>query len=173
VKLMTDGILLAELQHDRLLSAYDTIIIDEAHERSLNVDFLLGYLRQLLPRRPDLKLVITSATIDVDRIAREQARLRGLVHVLGVGGGEHVGLRALRQLGEGPGFVEEFIALGLEAEDRVDDVPAAVAATGFSRFPVRSPADPSGRERVGRPNPAEVTILHSFVVLLHSDIGSA
>src|SRR3954462_11081722 len=58
VKLMTDGILLAELQHDRDLSAYDTIIIDEAHERSLNVDFLLGYLKQLLPRRPDLKVVI-------------------------------------------------------------------------------------------------------------------
>ncbi|WP_204836026.1 ATP-dependent RNA helicase HrpA [Nocardioides nitrophenolicus] len=70
VKLMTDGILLAELQRDRLLRRYDTIIIDEAHERSLNIDFLLGYLKQLLPRRPDLKLVITSATIDTDRFAR-------------------------------------------------------------------------------------------------------
>src|SRR3954470_18730622 len=69
VKLMTDGILLAELQHDRDLRRYDTIIIDEAHERSLNVDFLLGYLKQLLPRRPDLKLVITSATIDPQRFA--------------------------------------------------------------------------------------------------------
>jgi len=69
VKLMTDGILLAETQADPLLSAYDTIIIDEAHERSLNIDFLLGYLKQLLPRRPDLKLVITSATIDADRFA--------------------------------------------------------------------------------------------------------
>jgi ATP-dependent helicase HrpA len=70
VKLMTDGVLLAEIAHDRLLRQYDTIILDEAHERSLNIDFLLGYLAQLLPRRPDLKLVITSATIDVDRIAR-------------------------------------------------------------------------------------------------------
>jgi ATP-dependent helicase HrpA len=70
VKLMTDGILLAELQRDRDLKKYDTIIIDEAHERSLNIDFLLGYLKRLLPRRPDLKLVITSATIDVDRFAR-------------------------------------------------------------------------------------------------------
>ncbi|TQK69724.1 ATP-dependent RNA helicase HrpA [Nocardioides sp. SLBN-35] len=70
VKLMTDGILLAELQRDRLLRRYDTIIIDEAHERSLNIDFLLGYLRQLLPKRPDLKLVITSATIDVERFAK-------------------------------------------------------------------------------------------------------
>ncbi|MFL6060768.1 MAG: ATP-dependent RNA helicase HrpA [Marmoricola sp.] len=69
VKVMTDGILLAELQHDRDLKKYDTIIIDEAHERSLNIDFLLGYLRRLLPRRPDLKLVITSATIDVERFA--------------------------------------------------------------------------------------------------------
>ena len=69
VKLMTDGILLAELQHDRLLSGYDTIIIDEAHERSLNIDFILGYLKQLLPRRPDLKVVITSATIDPQRFA--------------------------------------------------------------------------------------------------------
>jgi ATP-dependent helicase HrpA len=64
VKLMTDGILLAELQRDRLLRRYDTIIVDEAHERSLNVDFLLGYLTDLLPRRPDLKLIVTSATID-------------------------------------------------------------------------------------------------------------
>ncbi|HZB48343.1 MAG TPA: ATP-dependent RNA helicase HrpA, partial [Mycobacteriales bacterium] len=69
VKVMTDGILLAEIQHDRLLRRYDTLIIDEAHERSLNIDFLLGYLKQLLPRRPDLKLVITSATIDPERFA--------------------------------------------------------------------------------------------------------
>ncbi len=70
VKLMTDGILLAETQTDPLLKAYDTIIIDEAHERSLNIDFLLGYLKQLMPRRPDLKIIITSATIDADRFAR-------------------------------------------------------------------------------------------------------
>ncbi|MFI8218679.1 ATP-dependent RNA helicase HrpA [Streptomyces sp. NPDC085932] len=70
VKLMTDGILLAEIQSDRELRAYDTIIIDEAHERSLNIDFLLGYLAQLLPRRPDLKVVITSATIDPERFSR-------------------------------------------------------------------------------------------------------
>ncbi|MEE4191020.1 MAG: ATP-dependent RNA helicase HrpA [Halieaceae bacterium] len=66
VKLMTDGILLAEIQRDRMLRQYDTLIIDEAHERSLNIDFLLGYLKQLLPKRPDLKLIITSATIDVE-----------------------------------------------------------------------------------------------------------
>ena len=77
VKLMTDGILLAELQRDRTLRRYDTIIIDEAHERSLNIDFLLGYLRRLLPRRPDLKLIITSATIDVERFATHFADSRG------------------------------------------------------------------------------------------------
>ncbi len=70
IKLMTDGILLAEIQHDRYLSRYDTLIIDEAHERSLNIDFLLGYIRELLPRRPDLKVIITSATIDVERFSR-------------------------------------------------------------------------------------------------------
>ncbi|MFB9907878.1 ATP-dependent RNA helicase HrpA [Allokutzneria oryzae] len=70
VKLMTDGILLAELQNDRQLHQYDTLIIDEAHERSLNIDFILGYLKQLLPRRPDLKVVITSATIDPERFSR-------------------------------------------------------------------------------------------------------
>nr|WP_321791672.1 ATP-dependent RNA helicase HrpA [Caballeronia sp. J97] len=70
VKLMTDGILLAETQTDPLLNAYDTIIIDEAHERSLNIDFLLGYLKEILPKRPDLKLIVTSATIDAERFAR-------------------------------------------------------------------------------------------------------
>jgi ATP-dependent helicase HrpA len=70
IKFMTDGILLAEIQSDRYLSAYDTIIIDEAHERSLNIDFLLGYLKRLLPQRPDLKLIVTSATIDTDRFAK-------------------------------------------------------------------------------------------------------
>ncbi|MFZ2014415.1 MAG: ATP-dependent RNA helicase HrpA, partial [Nocardioides sp.] len=77
IKVMTDGILLAELQRDRQLRRYDTIIIDEAHERSLNIDFLLGYLKRLLPRRPDLKLVITSATIDPDRFARHFADQSG------------------------------------------------------------------------------------------------
>ncbi|MBU2978985.1 ATP-dependent RNA helicase HrpA [Alteromonas sp. C1M14] len=70
VKLMTDGMLLAEMQKDRFLNQYDTIIIDEAHERSLNIDFLLGYLKQLLPKRPELKVIITSATIDPERFSR-------------------------------------------------------------------------------------------------------
>ncbi|SFC55829.1 ATP-dependent helicase HrpA [Polaromonas sp. OV174] len=86
VKLMTDGILLAETQTDPLLKAYDTIIIDEAHERSLNIDFLLGYLRQLLPRRPDLKVIITSATIDAQRFADYFASAKGPAPVIMVSG---------------------------------------------------------------------------------------
>ena len=86
VKLMTDGILLAETQTDPLLNAYDTIIIDEAHERSLNIDFLLGYLRQLLPRRPDLKVIITSATIDANRFAEYFASAKGPAPVIMVSG---------------------------------------------------------------------------------------
>ncbi|WP_341647065.1 ATP-dependent RNA helicase HrpA [Thauera sp. SDU_THAU2] len=77
IKLMTDGILLAENQTDPLLAAYDTLIIDEAHERSLNIDFLLGYLKTLLPRRPDLKLIVTSATLDAERFARHFADAAG------------------------------------------------------------------------------------------------
>ncbi|MBX3608123.1 MAG: ATP-dependent RNA helicase HrpA [Piscinibacter sp.] len=86
VKLMTDGILLAETQTDPLLRAYDTLIIDEAHERSLNIDFLLGYLRQILPRRPDLKLIVTSATIDADRFAQHFASRQGPAPVIQVSG---------------------------------------------------------------------------------------
>jgi len=77
IKLMTDGILLAEMQKDRLLRQYDTIIIDEAHERSLNIDFILGYLRQILPKRPDLKVIVTSATIDPQRFAKHFADKSG------------------------------------------------------------------------------------------------
>ncbi|MFL6629916.1 MAG: ATP-dependent RNA helicase HrpA [Vitreoscilla sp.] len=86
VKLMTDGILLAETQTDPLLKAYDTLIIDEAHERSLNIDFLLGYLRQILPRRPDLKVIVTSATIDADRFAKHFGSARGPAPVIMVSG---------------------------------------------------------------------------------------
>jgi ATP-dependent helicase HrpA len=86
VKLMTDGILLAETQSDPLLRAYDTLIIDEAHERSLNIDFLLGHLRQILPQRPDLKIVVTSATIDAERFAGHFASASGPAPVIQVSG---------------------------------------------------------------------------------------
>jgi ATP-dependent helicase HrpA len=86
VKLMTDGILLAETQTDPLLRAYDTLIIDEAHERSLNIDFLLGYLKEVLARRPDLKVIVTSATIDAERFANHFASARGPAPVIQVSG---------------------------------------------------------------------------------------
>ena len=86
VKVMTDGILLAEIQRDRMLSRYDTLIIDEAHERSLNIDFILGYLSQLLPQRPDLKVIVTSATIDTARFAEHFSRATGRVPVIEVTG---------------------------------------------------------------------------------------
>ncbi len=86
VKLMTDGILLAETQSDPLLKAYDTIIVDEAHERSLNIDFLLGHLKQILPRRPDLRVIVTSATIDAERFAAHFAGARGPAPVIEVSG---------------------------------------------------------------------------------------
>ncbi len=86
VKLMTDGILLAETQSDPLLRAYDTIIVDEAHERSLNIDFLLGHLLHILPRRPDLKVIVTSATIDAERFANHFASARGPAPVVQVSG---------------------------------------------------------------------------------------
>ena len=86
IKLMTDGILLAETQGDPLLRRYDTLIIDEAHERSLNIDFLLGYLRRILPQRPDLKVIVTSATIDAERFARHFATADGPAPVIQVSG---------------------------------------------------------------------------------------
>jgi ATP-dependent helicase HrpA len=104
VKLMTDGILLAETQSDRLFRQYDTIIIDEAHERSLNIDFLLGYLHQILPRRPDLKLIITSATIDPERFAEHFATTRGPAPIIEVPGRTHPVETVYRPLpGRSPG----------------------------------------------------------------------
>ncbi len=91
IKVMTDGILLAEMQRDRSLRRYDTLIIDEAHERSLNIDFILGYLKRLLPRRPDLKVIITSATIDPDRFSEHFAVGESGQHSAGGESGQHRG----------------------------------------------------------------------------------
>ncbi|MEO7198391.1 MAG: helicase-related protein, partial [Solirubrobacterales bacterium] len=153
VKLMTDGILLAELQRDRQLRKYDTIIIDEAHERSLNIDFLLGYLKRLLPRRPDLKLIITSATIDVERFAEHfnapvvevtgrtfpvEVRYRPLLLIEGEDGsaidgeGEAIQrdqteaiIAAVRELSaEGPGDVLVFLPGEREIRDTADALDA-------------------------------------------------
>jgi ATP-dependent helicase HrpA len=120
VKLMTDGILLAETQTDPLLNAYDTLIIDEAHERSLNIDFLLGYLKEILVKRPDLKLIVTSATIDADRFARHFGSDDKPAPVIEVSG--------------------RLYPVELRYRPVVEDSPAVKAAQGTS-------AASSGRER--------------------------
>jgi ATP-dependent helicase HrpA len=109
IKLMTDGILLAEIQRDKWLNRYDTLIIDEAHERSLNIDFLLGYLKQLLPRRPDLKVIITSATIDVEGFAKHFADAP-IIEVSGRTYPVDVWYRPLKDLSE-----DGELAVGVEA----------------------------------------------------------
>ncbi|MBI3222044.1 MAG: ATP-dependent RNA helicase HrpA [Nitrosomonadales bacterium] len=109
VKLMTDGILLAEIHSDPLLKNYDTLIIDEAHERSLNIDFLLGYLKQLLPRRPDLKLIITSATLDAERFAK------------------HFGAVVIEVSGRSYPVEMRYRPLQVSDEGEAQDVPQAVS----------------------------------------------
>ena len=131
VKLMTDGILLAETQTDPLLKQYDTIIIDEAHERSLNIDFLLGYLKQLLPRRPDLKIIITSATIDAERFARHFGRNGTPAPVIEVSGRMYPVEIRYRPVepGEGaakPGAAPTAAQKGREKRDLMDAVADAV-----------------------------------------------
>ncbi|MEX0744082.1 MAG: ATP-dependent RNA helicase HrpA [Phycisphaeraceae bacterium] len=120
IKLMTDGILLAETQSDANLAAYDTIIIDEAHERSLNIDFLLGYLHRLLPRRPDLKLIITSATIDPQRFAEHFATTTGSAPIIEVSGRTHPVEVRYRPIAPGG-------SPGLDASTADDDATTAAA----------------------------------------------
>ena len=110
IKLMTDGILLAEIHSDPLLKKYDTLIIDEAHERSLNIDFLLGYLKQLLPRRPDLKLIITSATLDAERFAK------------------HFGAVVVEVSGRSYPVETRYRPLELTKEGDAQDIPQAISA---------------------------------------------
>jgi ATP-dependent helicase HrpA len=131
VKLMTDGILLAELQRDRQLKKYDTIIIDEAHERSLNIDFLLGYLARLLPKRPDLKLIITSATIDPERFAEHFADRHGrpapIIEVSGRTYPVEVRYRPLMELGE---HDEEGEAVVRDQTEAIVDAVKELSAEG-------------------------------------------
>ncbi|MCY2962560.1 MAG: ATP-dependent RNA helicase HrpA [Planctomycetota bacterium] len=108
IKLMTDGILLAESQRDKFLTQYDTIIIDEAHERSLNIDFLMGYLKRLLPKRPDLKVILTSATIDAERFAEHFATTQGPAPIVMVSGRTYpVEVRYRPVVAEDEGVVDE------------------------------------------------------------------
>jgi len=125
VKVMTDGILLAEIQHDRMLRRYDTLIIDEAHERSLNIDFILGYLKELLARRPDLKLIITSATIETARFAEHFAGAQGPAPVIEVSGRTYPVEVRYRPLVDEPGEDERE-----EPIDQVEGIAAAVDELG-------------------------------------------
>lgn len=147
VKVMTDGILLAETQNDRLLAQYDTLIIDEAHERSLNVDFLLGYVRQLLPKRPDLKLIITSATIDPDSFAEHFADARGrpapVIEVSGRTYPVEVRYRPLERPRTGSRGGDEDL---LEVEMETGVVQAAVELIRAERALVGAGGDPRDRD---------------------------
>ncbi|GAB3525635.1 ATP-dependent RNA helicase HrpA [Arthrobacter monumenti] len=125
IKLMTDGILLAEIQHDKLLKRYSTIIIDEAHERSLNIDFILGYLKQILPKRPDLKIIITSATIDPERFAEHFAGSGGPAPIVEVSGRTYPVEVRYRPLNQPPGESDSDDELE-EDRDPLDAVGDAV-----------------------------------------------
>ena len=142
VKVMTDGILLAEIQRDRLLTAYDTIILDEAHERSLNIDFLLGYLKQLLPKRPDLKLVITSATIDTERFS---AHFGGAPVVTVSGRSYPVEVR-YRPFGEDPDDDRDQVQAICDAvQELADDGPGDVLVFLSGEREIRDTADALAR----------------------------
>jgi len=129
VKVMTDGILLAEMQNDRMLHRYDTLIIDEAHERSLNIDFILGYLRELLPRRPDLKLIITSATIETQRFAEHFSGPHGPAPIIEVSGRTYPVEVRYRPLVEATGD-EDDDERREEPIDQVEGIAAAVDELG-------------------------------------------
>jgi ATP-dependent helicase HrpA len=128
IKLMTDGILLAETQGDKFLNAYDTIIIDEAHERSLNIDFLLGYLKQLLPKRPELKVIVTSATIDADRFSKH---FNG-APVIEVSGRTYPVEIRYRPLGKA-GFISHEIAEDDDIEEEFPNNPPPKNILGIKR----------------------------------------
>ena len=153
VKLMTDGILLNEIARDRQLRRYDTLIIDEAHERSLNIDFILGYLRQLLPRRPDLKVIITSATIDPERFS---AAFSGapIVEVSGRTYPVKVRYRPIdADRGTGEGRAEDQGDLGQAISDAVDELsaegPGDILVFLSGEREIRDTADLlAGRERL-------------------------
>ena len=182
IKLMTDGILLAELQRDRQLRKYDTIIIDEAHERSLNIDFLLGYLKRLLPKRPDLKLIITSATIDVERFAEHfdapvvevsgrtypvEVRYRPLLELSDEDDEGEAVMRdqteaivdAVRELsGEGPGDVLVFLPGEREIRDTADALAELPSTPGrqWEIVPLFSRLSAAEQHRVFSSHPATV-----------------
>ncbi|WBB69846.1 ATP-dependent RNA helicase HrpA [Micromonospora sp. WMMD812] len=176
VKLMTDGILLAELQTDRMLRQYDTLIIDEAHERSLNVDFILGYLKQLLPRRPDLKVIITSATIETDRFARHFADAEGdpapIIEVSGRTYPVEVRYRPLVEVteAEDDGADEENVrdqiqAIGDAVEELAAEGPGDILVFLSGEREIRDTADALGRLVQSRPALRDTEILPLYARL--------
>lgn len=167
VKLMTDGILLAETQSDPLLRAYDTLIIDEAHERSLNIDFLLGYLRQILPRRPDLKLIVTSATIDADRFAQHFANRHGPAPVIQVSGRLYPVEQRWRPFEESREF-DLNDAIGEAVDELWRDAGSTSAASGAGDVLVFLPGEREIREaaeHLRKHHPPGVEILPLFARL--------
>ncbi|MGI8645249.1 MAG: ATP-dependent RNA helicase HrpA, partial [Nocardioides sp.] len=176
VKLMTDGILLAELQRDRQLRKYDTIIIAEAHERSLNIDFLLGYLKRLLPKRPDLKLIITSATIDPERFAEHFADRRGspapIIEVSGRTYPVEIRYRPLVELAEED---EEGEAVVRDQTEAIVDAVRELSAEGAGDILVFLPGEREIRDTADALN--ELTTAHGRggveVVPLYSRLSAA
>ncbi|HKU86519.1 MAG TPA: ATP-dependent RNA helicase HrpA [Casimicrobiaceae bacterium] len=169
VKLMTDGILLAETQSDRDLSRYDTLIIDEAHERSLNIDFLLGYVKRLLARRPDLRLVITSATMDAERFARHFATAAGQAPVIHVAGRTYpveVRYRPLRS-GDAEADDEEELeeAIAAAAEDVWREGAGDILVFLPGEREIRETADVLRRALARRPYAAALEILPLYARL--------
>ena len=169
VKLMTDGILLAETQGDPDLSRYDTLIVDEAHERSLNIDFLLGYLKRLQVRRPDLKLVITSATIDAERFARHFADRRGPAPVIAVSGRTYPVDIRYRPLAAGDAEVDDEEemeeAIAAAVEDLWREAPGDVLVFLPGEREIRETADVLRRALARRPYAALVEVLPLYARL--------
>ena len=151
VKLMTDGILLAELQRDRELLAYDTIIIDEAHERSLNIDFLLGWLKRLLPRRPELKVIITSATLDPEKLARHFSGPGGNACPILTVEGRAYPVEIRYRESDKDDDLEEQVGAGIESlwQSKATPTPGASEASGAREgSPQPTPAPTLARDRI-------------------------
>jgi ATP-dependent helicase HrpA len=162
VKLMTDGIMLAEIQTDRELRAYDTIIIDEAHERSLNIDFILGYLAQLLPRRPDLKVVITSATIDPERFSRHFGDAP-IVEVSGRTYPVEVRYRPLLEDGGEEGDRDQITAICDAVDELQAEGPGDILVFLSGEREIRDTADALGKKQ----------LRHTEVLPLYARLSSA
>ncbi len=180
IRVMTDGILLAELPRDRMLARYDALIIDEAHERSLNIDFILGYLRQLLPRRPDLQVVVTSATIDTERFAHHFARDGVDAPIVEITGrtypvemryrprtddGDQVQavLDAVGELGrEGSGDVLVFLSGEREIRDTADAL-ARLERPGLEVLPLYARLSSAEQHRIFQPHSSRRVVLSTNV----------